>query len=103
MVYLVQPTGTRTFNPWIYLVHQDFLTSMISRFHKGGPGSTPAREYILVTIFGESERPDQCFILVASHSSYRSKVVEGFRLVTAQELFTDNFQYVLESVVKQLS
>ena len=94
MVYLVHPTGIRTFNPWIYLVHQDFLTSMISGFHQGGPGSTPAREYISVTIFRESERQScsyslstgQGFILGASHSSYRAKGVESLGLDTAQEL-----------------
>ena len=101
MVYLVHPTGIRTFNPWIYLVHQDFLTSMISGFHQGGPGSTPAREYILVTIFRDSER--QGFILGASQSSYRAKGVEGFRLVTAQELFSKCIYLGFEIPQEQVS
>ena len=76
--------------------YRDFLTTRISGFHPGDPGSTPAREYILVTIFRDSERQScsyslstsQFFLLGASHSSYRAKGVEGFRLVTAQELFS---------------
>ena len=109
---LFHTNGIRTFDPWVYFVspywdlnlqpldlfgspYQDFLTTRISGFHPGGPGSTPAREYISVTIFRESARQTcsyslstgQGFILGASHSSHRAKGVEGFRLVTAQELF----------------
>ena len=112
-VYLVHSIGIRTFNPWVYFVspywdlnlqpldlfgspYQDFLTTRISGFHPGDPGSTPAREYISVTIFRESDRQScsyslstgQGFILGASHSSYRAKGVEGFRLFTVQELFS---------------
>ena len=53
-------------------------------------------EYILETIVRESERRSysynlstgQGFTLGVSHSSYRAKGVEGFMLVTAQELFS---------------
>ena len=96
-IYLVQSTEMWTFNPCVSLVepYRDFLTTRVSGFHPGGPGSTPAREYISVTIFRESARQTcsyslstgQGFILGASHSSHRAKGVEGFRLVTAQELF----------------
>ena len=44
-----------------------------------------------MTIFRDSERQSctsQFFLLGASHSSYRAKGVEGFRLETAQELFS---------------
>ena len=106
-VYLVHSIGIRTFNPWVYFVspywdlnlqpldlfgspYQDFLTTRIYGFHPGGPGSTPARDYISVTIFRESARQScsyslstgEGFILGASHFSYRAKGVEGFRLVT---------------------
>ena len=104
--------GIRTFDPWVYFVspyrdlnlqhldlfgspYRDFLTTRISGFHPGGPGSTPVREYISVIIFRESARQNcsyslstgQGFILGGSHSRYRAKGVEGFRLDTAQELF----------------
>ena len=89
------------------MVHQDFLRSMISGFHQGGPGSTPAREYIMVTIFRESDR--QGFILGASHSSYWAKGVEGFRprythlriflgsslAYSLRRLFPDNFNNLI--------
>ena len=55
---LFHPIGIQTFNPWIYLVqstemwtfnpcvslvepYRDFLTTRVSGFHPGGPGSTP--------------------------------------------------------------